>query len=285
MHISILLWGFTGPIGRGIDLTEGVLVWWRLLIVCITIYVFIRFRGKSLTVSRDNFWKLAWIGTLLMLHWLFFYGAIKYSNVSITLSTFSSTALFTAILDPLVNRKQFRRSELFFSLLAMCGIGLIFKTETSYTLGIILSLICTFLGTFFNILNKRLVNDIDTEVITFYELLAGLVGLTVLLPFYVSFFNVQQLLPSSTDFVLLLILAVFCTHLTIVLSLEALRLLSPFTLNLAINLEPVYGIALAFIFFGENKQLTTGFYIGTGIIILSVLLHALYVYRQQRQAA
>lgn len=280
MHLSIILWGMTGVLGRGIQLSEGLLVWYRMAITVVSMFAFIMYRGQSLKIGTRDLFKLIGIGVLLTIHWLFFYGSIKYSNVSITLTMLASQGLFTAILEPLVRRKKFRWDELFFSITAMVGIWMIFEVEELYTLGIVLGLLASFFGAFFNILNKDVVSRHSPLLVSFYEIAAGLAVLTLFLPFYINYFHPAKLIPSHSDWILLFILAVVCTHVTIVLSLAALRYLSAFTLNLSINLEPVYGIALAFLIFHENKQLHSGFFIGAGIIMLSVLLEAYFQSRK-----
>lgn len=284
MHLSILLWGATAVLGRGISLSEGMLVWYRMIITSLSLFIFIRLTQKSLALPRPVLLKLAGIGTLLMIHWLFFYGAVKYSNVSITLSLFSSTTLFTALLEPLITPKKFNKIELIFSLMAMAGVCIIFYTDTNqYGIGIFLALMAAFVGAFFNILNSGPVKTVASDVVSFYEILAGLIVLTIFLPLYIHVFSIQKLLPTRTDWLLLAILAILCTHVTLVLSLNALRHLSAFTLNLAINLEPVYGIALAFVIFGENKQMGPGFFAGTLLIMSSVVLHGYLAARASKK--
>ena len=282
MHLSIILWGATAVLGRGIELSEGLLVWYRLIITTASLGLYIFFFNKSFKVSKSNFLKLFGIGALLMVHWLFFYGAIKYSNVSITLSVFSSTSLFTALIEPLVTKKKFNKIELLYSIMAMAGIGIIFYSdENSFTIGIILALLAAFIGAFFNILNKDVVKEVTSEVVSFYEIFSGLIVLTIFLPFYINYFNPAKLFPTNSDWLLLSVLAIACTHVTLILSLNALKHLSAFTLNLSINLEPVYGIALAFLIFGENKNLNAGFFIGTAVIMLSVVLHSYFASRRE----
>ncbi len=277
MHLSIILWGFTGVLGKMISLSEGMLVWYRMMLVTASLLLYIRFTKTSLHVSRAQFRKLFMVGTLLMVHWLFFYGAIKYSNVSINISLFASTTLFTALLEPLITNKKFNKVELLYSFLALAGIGIIFYSdENSYTIGILLALLASFVGAFFNILNKEIVQEVKSSVVSFYEIASGLFALTLFLPLYIYFLKPEVLYPTVQDWSLLLILAVLCTHVTLILSLNALKHLSAFTLNLAINLEPVYGIALAFLFFGENAQLNAWFFLGSAIIMLSVILHSYF---------
>ena len=169
--------------------------------------------------------------------------------------------------------------------MAICGIGIIFYSdENSYSVGIILAVIAAFIGAFFNILNKEVVNKVSSEVISFYEIFSGLLVLTALLPFYISYFHPAKLFPNRSDWTLLFILAVACTHITLILSLNALKHLSAFTLNLSINLEPVYGIALAFLIFGENKNLNVGFFVGTAIIMATVIVHAWFIRSKERNS-
>jgi drug/metabolite transporter (DMT)-like permease len=280
MHLSILLWGLTGVLGRGIELQTGLLVWYRMIITVVSMLVFILFTGQSIRINRPDLFRLFGIGTLLMIHWLFFYGAIKYSNVSIALTMLASQGLFTAILEPIVRRKKFRLDEMIFSITAIIGIYLVFNVEEIYTTGMILGLLAAFMGAFFNILNKDMVGRHSPIIVSFYEIAAGLAVLSLFLPFYIHYAQPVKLLPSRLDWVLLLVLGVLCTHVTILLSLEALKHLSVFTLNLSLNLEPIYTIALAFLIFHENKQLHAGFFIGAGIIMLSVVLEGYFSLRK-----
>jgi drug/metabolite transporter (DMT)-like permease len=280
MHLSILLWGLTGVFGRGIALDAALLVWYRMLITAVSMFAFILFTNKSLRISGPELLKLIGIGTVLAVHWVFFYSSIKASNISIALSMLASQGLFTALAEPLVSKKKFRWDEMFFSITAMVGIWMIYSVEKSYYLGIIFGLLASFIGAFFNILNKKVVDKHGPVLVSFYEILAGFIVLSLVMPLYIHQFHPVKLLPSTLDWVQLVVLAVLCTHVTLVLSLAALRHLSVFTLNLSINLEPVYTIALAFLIFHENKHLHTGFFVGAGIIMLSVLMETYFQSRK-----
>lgn len=290
MHISILLWGLTAVLGKAIQLDGIMLVWYRMMIVSASLGIYIWLTKKQLIVSTVNFKRLAFVGTLLMIHWLFFYGAVKNSNVSVTLSLFSSTTLFTALLEPLVTRKKFNKIELLYSFMAMGGIAIIFYSDkNSYAQGMFYALMAAFVGAFFNILNKELVHEVPSSVVSFYEILIGFLVLTLFVPLHVHNLVPQgwalpKFIPDGRDWLLLFVLAVFCTHVTLILSLNALRHLSAFTLNLAINLEPVYGIALAFLLFKENEHMSPWFFVGTGIIMLSVALHSFFEWRRGAQS-
>ncbi len=277
MHLSVLLWGATGVLGRGIELNEALLVWYRLIIVSVSLFIYIKFTNGNLLITRKQFIRLTIVGILLMMHWVCFYGGIKYSNVSVTLSLLSATSLFTALLEPLIEQTKINKSELLFSVIAMTGIGIIFYSdENTYGIGMALALMAAFLGAFFNILNKDIVKEMQSSVVSFYEIFIGMLLLTLFLPFYNSYFEVEKILPNATDWVLLAVLAILCTHITMILSLNALKHLSAFTVTLSINLEPVYGILLAFMIFRENNNLNAGFFIGTLVIMLSVLLHTYF---------
>jgi drug/metabolite transporter (DMT)-like permease len=282
MHLSILLWGLTGVLGKGIELQTGLLVWYRMVITVISMFAFIIFTGRSLKINILDFFKLCGIGTTLMIHWLFFYGAIKYSNVSIALTMLASQGLFTAILEPIVRRKKFRWDEMFFSITAIVGIYLVFQVEEIYAKGMFFGLMAAFVGAFFNILNKDMVSKHSPILVSFYEIAAGLVVLSLFMPVYIHYAQPAKLLPSQLDWVLLLVLGVLCTHITILLSLEALKHLNVFTLNLSLNLEPIYTITLAFLIFHENRQLHSGFFLGAGIIMLSVMLEGYFQLRKTK---
>lgn len=281
MHLSILLWGLTGVFGRGIKLDAELLVWYRMLITAISMLAYILYVRKSLSIPRSDLLRLAGIGIVLAVHWVFFYSAIKASNISIALSMLASQGLFTALAEPLVSEKKFRWDEMIFSVTAMLGIWLIFSVEQSYTRGIVYGLLAAFIGAFFNILNKKEVEKHGPVVVSFYEIVIGLLGLTAYLAFYIHQYHPAKLWPDTLDWIQLVVLAVLCTHVTLILSLAALRHLSVFTLNLSINLEPVYTIALAFLIFHENKHLHTGFFIGAAIIMGSVVLETWSQYRRK----
>ncbi|NLR57301.1 EamA family transporter [Chitinophaga polysaccharea] len=277
LHLSVFLAGFTGILGKLITLNEGLLVWYRLLLTSVTLYVLFRLQGTFKKLPWKDILPIGATGVVVALHWLFFYGSIKYSNVSIGVICFSLTSLFTAIFDPLINRRRFDVAEMLLSLLTLAGILLIFHFDTQYRFGIILGIISAMFAALFTVFNKRLIKRFDTSTITFYELSTGFVVLTMALPLYLHFSPVNSLLPSGMDFLYLLVLAWFCTVLMYLLSMNALKKISPFTVNLCFNLEPVYSIVMAFVLFHENKFLNNAFYAGLGCIILSVGLQMLRV--------
>ncbi|HVI49102.1 MAG TPA: DMT family transporter [Chitinophaga sp.] len=277
LHLSVFLAGFTGILGKLITLNEGLLVWYRLLLTTITLFIFFRWQGTFKKLHWKDILPIGSTGVVVALHWLFFYGSIKYSNVSIGVVCFSLTSLFTAIFDPLINRRRFDVAELLLSLLTLFGILLIFHFDTQYRTGIILGIISAMFAALFTVFNKRLIRRFDTHTITFYELSTGFVVLTLVMPVYLHLFPSATLLPSVPDTIYLLILAWACTVCMYLLSMAALRKISPFTVNLCFNLEPVYSIVLAFVLFHENKYLNNAFYAGLACIVLSVILQMLRV--------
>ncbi|HWV65064.1 DMT family transporter [Chitinophaga sp.] len=277
LHLSVFLAGFTGILGKLISLNEGLLVWYRLLITSVTLYILFRVQGTFKKLPWKDILPIGGTGVIVALHWLFFYGSIKYSNVSIGVICFSLTSLFTAIFDPLINRRRFDVAEMLLSMLTLLGILLIFHFDTQYRTGIILGIISAMFAALFTVFNKRLIKRFDTYTITFYELSTGFIVLSIAMPLYLYLFPVPSLLPSSMDIIYLLVLAWFCTVLMYLLSMSALKKISPFTVNLCFNLEPVYSIVMAFVLFHENKFLNNAFYVGLGCIILSVGLQMLRV--------
>lgn len=284
LHLSVFLAGFTGILGKLITLNEGMLVWYRLLITVISMYILYRWQGMLKKLPAKAILQIGGTGFIVALHWIFFYGSIKYANVSIGVVCLSLMSLFTAIFDPLITRKKFDRTELLLSLLTVFGILLIFHFDTQYRTGIILGIFSAMFAALFTVLNKKLVVMYDAVNITFYELGIGFLGLTLLMPFYLYAFPVASLLPSLPDFGYLLILAWFCTILMYMLMVNALRKISPFTVNLCFSLEPLYSIILAFVIFRENDFLQGGFYAGLALILLSVALQMVRIYRQSRSS-
>jgi drug/metabolite transporter (DMT)-like permease len=278
LHIAVLLAGFTGILGRLITLNEGLLVWYRLMITAITLWVISFIQKHSLTINFKNLCKIFGVGSIAALHWVTFYGSIKYANVSIALVCFSGVGFFTALFEPWVLKTKLNRTELLLGLLIIAGVSFIFHFDPTYKTGIIVGIISSMLGSLFPILNKKLLENIDVQSLTLYELTGGFLFLSVLLPFYLHLFPSTQFLPSTTDFLWLLVLAWFCTVIAFTLSMQALKKISAFTVNLSYNLEPLYGIILAFLIFREDKVLNGGFYFGFFLIILSVVLQSLLVY-------
>jgi drug/metabolite transporter (DMT)-like permease len=281
LHIAVLLAGLTGILGKLITLNEGLLVWYRLLITAVSLWILALIQRQPVRIGLRDVLRIFGVGGIAALHWVLFYGSIKYSNVSVALLCFSSVGFFTAILEPLVFRHPIDWVELLLGLLVIIGIFFIFQVDPHYKTGILIGLASAVLGSLFPVLNKRLLQDVPPKTVTLYELSGGFLFLSVLLPVYLYFFPVHSMLPSASDWGWLLLLSWACTVLAFNLSMSALGKISAFTVNLTYNLEPIYGILLAFIVYREDRQLNAGFYIGFILIILSVGLQMFRLWKKR----
>jgi drug/metabolite transporter (DMT)-like permease len=279
LHTAVFLAGFTGILGKLITLNEGLLVWYRILLTVVTLLIVQYFKKQLKRISLKEALQLFAVGAIVAIHWVAFYGSIKYANVSVALVCFSATGFFTALLEPLILEKPVAIIEVALGLLAIAGIYIIFDFHPQYKTGIIFGLICAVGSALFPIFNKGFVTRFTAQTVILYELGGGLITLTILVPFYLLQFPAAYYLPTVTDWVWLLVLAWLCTVLGFNLQLNALKKISAFTANLSYNLEPVYGIILAFIFFKENEELNKQFYIGVGLILLAVVLQMIRVKR------
>ncbi len=278
LHIAVFLAGFTAILGKLIGLNEGILVWYRMLLTVLALTAILYFRKQLLKLSFSSAIMIFGVGVVIAVHWVTFYGSVKYGNVSIAVVCISASGFFTAFFDPLINRREISLVEVILGAVAIAGIYIIFDFHPQYKLGIIFGIISAVGSSLFPVFNKRLLAKYDPETLTLYEMGGGLLSLTLLVPFYLQFFPAAYYLPTLYDWLWLLLLALVCTVLCFDLQLNSLKKLTPFTCNLAYNLEPVYGIILAFIFFRENKDLNSKFYLGVGLILLAVILQTIRVW-------
>ena len=228
-------------------------------------------------------WTIGAVGFIATLHWITFYGSIKYSNVSVALVCFSAIGFFTAILEPLILRKKFNWFEVLLGLVTIAGIYIIFHFDSRYKVGIIIGVISAVLAALFPIYNREFLKRINVETMLAWQQTGGLLVLSMLLPFYLSRFPVDSFIPSWSNIGWLLVLAWFCSVLAFQLSSNALKRLSAFTVNLSYNLEPVYGILLAFVVYQENELLSKWFYVGFAIIAVALLVHIFMLIREERK--
>lgn len=281
LHTAVFLAGFTGVLGRLIDLNEGWLVWYRMLLSTLILLLILLFSKKNIRIERKYLLQCISVGGMIALHWVFFYGSIKYANVSIALVCFAATGSFTALLEPMIYKRKIDLFEILLGLLVLLGIYLIFHFDVQYKTGIMLGVAAAFLSALFPIFNKRIIQKVPAANLTLYELGGGWLLLSLLLPFYLQFSPAVTAIPSVSDWFWLLLLSMFCTVLAFQLSVSALKKISAFTANLTYNLEPVYGIAFAFFIYHENKDLGKGFYLGISLILLSVLIQTLRVWKKR----
>jgi drug/metabolite transporter (DMT)-like permease len=275
LHIAVFLAGFTGVLGRLITLNEAVLVWYRMMIACLVLWISLLFQKRKPAASRKLFIQASSVGFLLALHWVTFYAGIKNSNVSTALVCLSAMGFFTAILEPVMLRRPFDMFEVLLGLLAIAGISIVFHFDPHYKLGVIISLFSAFLASIFPILNRQILQKMDAGTATRYQLSGGFLFITLLMPVYLHYFPVDRLLPSLSDFAWLLVLGILCTVIAYELFMKALQKISAFTVNLSYNLEPIYGIGMAFLIYREDQEVSRGFYYGFCLIIAAVVLQTL----------
>jgi drug/metabolite transporter (DMT)-like permease len=272
LHIAVFLAGFTAILGVLIKLNEGLLVWYRLLLSVIALLILQYYTKQLQKLPLKQALKIGSVGIIVAIHWVAFYGSVKYANVSVALVCFSATSFFTALFEPLILQRKINFIELALGAMAVVGIYIIFDFHPQYKLGIIFGIVAAMGSALFPIFNKTILKNYSPQTVTLYELGGGLVALSVLVPIYLLQFPATYYLPTLTDWVWLLVLALLCTVLSFNLQLNALKKLSAFTTNLTYNLEPVYGIILAFIFFKENEYLNQSFYVGLVFILGAVIL-------------
>lgn len=279
LHIAVFLAGFTAILGKLIGLNEGVLVWYRLLLTVLTLGIILLYRKRLQSIPPKDMLRVFGVGCIVAFHWVAFYGSVKYGNVSIGVVCLSASGFFTAFFEPLITGRRIVLTEVLLGLLAIIGIYIIFDFHPQYKLGILFGILSVIAASLFPIYNKRMLEKLNPSTLTLYELAGGFVFLTLVGPLYLHYFPADYYVPTSHDWFWLVILAWLCTIVCFDLQLNALKKLSPFTANLTYNLEPVYGIILAFIFFQENKSFNLYFYIGLILIISAVVLQMVRVIR------
>jgi len=283
LHAAVFLAGFTGVLGKLITLNEVLLVWYRLLITVATLWVLYLFQKQIKRISWKEVFKIFGVGIIAALHWVTFYASIKNANVSVALVCFSSIGFFTAIMEPLLMKHRIDYTEIFLGILTIIGIFLIFHFDPRFKTGIVIGIISAFLGCLFPIFNKKLLQRQSSETVTMLELTGGFLFLTIIIPMYIHWFPTDQFIPGWGDLGWLLILSWVCTVIAFNLSMKALQKISAFTVNLTYNLEPLYGILLAFILFREDKLLKESFYWGLSLIVISVMIQTMLIYRKHKK--
>jgi drug/metabolite transporter (DMT)-like permease len=280
LHFIVFIWGWTAVLGEIITLPTDQLVWIRIMIALAGILVYMLVTRQSLAVAPANALKYLGTGLIVGLHWICFYGSIKASNASVTLAVFASGSLFTAFIEPLFFKRSIRGYEIISGVLVIFAIGLIFGVETEYALGIVLGLLAALTSSLFAVINSTFIKaGHRSSVISVYEMLGGLAGLTVYV--LLTHDNVAAMFSMSAhDFWYMLVLGLACTSLPFLISLRVLKSVSPYTVSLTLNLESVYGIILSWFILDHSKLLTVYFYIGTAIILSTLFLNAWLSRRQ-----
>jgi drug/metabolite transporter (DMT)-like permease len=292
IHLAVLLWGFTGILGKAISLSAPVLVWYRMLVTAIILGIIISKRGDWVKIVRKDMVRITGIGMMYAVHWVAFYASIKFANASIAMVCLATASVFTALIDPFLNKGKFNYVEIFLSFIAVAGVYCIYALQprlgtgthpmVNFELGILLGVIASIISAIFTVLNKPLAEKYAPRTLVFYEMSTGFVFLCLLAPFYLYTHPAEILLPQRWDYLWIFLLSYCCTVWGQSLAMSALKRLSAFTITLSVNLEPVYGIILAFLIYKENDQLGYGFYIGMSLIFLSLLFQVIIILLKNR---
>lgn len=279
LHVIVFIWGFTGILGYEISLESVPIVWWRTLIAFVALGAYGFFFRKSLKVDKSQLLRFAVVGLLTAAHWIFFFESIKVSTISVALVVLSTTSFFISLIGPFIRKEKFRPAEVLLGAIAIIGLAVIFKFESEYTLGIVYSLIAALLAALFSTFNSTLVKETPPLKIAFWEMLFAFLGVTIFV-LIKGGIDLQLTTIDLYDFGLLLILGIVCTAFGFVAGIHVLKVLSPFTCALTINLEPIYTIVFALLFYGEREFMSPQFYLGA-VIILSTLFIEAWVHNRK----
>jgi len=274
LHFIVFLWGFTAILGKLIVAEANILVFYRMLLTAAFLYVYLRiYKKQSLAIDKKMLFKLIGIGSVMALHWYFFFESIKVSNVSIALSCLSLSTLFASILEPVIFRRKIDWIEVIIGLIIVGCISLIFNAELDYKLGIFYGILCAFCGTVFSVFNGKIYGKTSSGNIIFYEILGGWAVISLVFLATGQLSNIHEI--SYRDFALVILLASLFTAYPMFESVKLMKYISPFTLILTVNLEPVYGIVLAFFIFGASEHMSPIFYIASFVMILAIIVNGI----------
>jgi len=270
LHFIVFIWGFTAILGKLITIDSLPLVWIRMGLATVFIAAYILIAKFNVKVSKKTFWWLFGGGIVVALHWVTFFLAIKVSTVSVALAMMSTGAFFTALIEPFWYKRKIIGYEIIFGLMVVVGLYLIFKVEMQHVYGMVIALISAFLAAVFSLINGKLVQNHRPSVISFYELGVGVLFLSIVLMIKGDW-NMSLITLPILDWGYLLVLAIVCTAYAFIASVRIMKILTPYTVMLTTNLEPVYGILLAWFIFSSEEKMKPMFYLG-GLIILSTVI-------------
>ncbi|MXV39312.1 EamA family transporter [Flavobacteriaceae bacterium Ap0902] len=276
LHFLVLLWGFTGVIGKLISISAIPLVFWRTFLSSIGIFIFLKLLGVSIEISKKQLIRYLGVGVVMGLHWILFFGAIKVSNVSVALSTLSTGALFAAFLEPIFYKRKINPAEVILAVIVIICLWFIFKASPEYMLGIIMGIICASLSALMTVLNGVIQQDKSNKprIMILFEMIGACLVAAIVMPFFNDI--PTDIALNYSDFWWLIILALCLTAYPVIESVVLMKYISPYSLILAINLEPVYGIIIAYLIFGDSEVMSPTFYIAGFIMLLVVVLNGIY---------
>ena len=269
----VLILGFTGIFGKLISLNTIELVWYRMLIAFITLFTFLAFKKELTKIKKKDFFGLLFVGSLVAVHWFFFFESIKVSNVSVAVVCLSTASFFSAMIEPFFLKRKPKLYEYILGIVVFVTLFLMLEAETKYTMGYVYGIIASFLGTLFTLYNAKYINRLEASKITMVEMLAGVIIFSILMLLNKEI-GISNLKININDFVYLFLLGTICTAAVFVWMVEIMKYISPYSLIMAINLEPIYSIVLALIIFSESEHMNLSFYIGASVIILVVFLES-----------
>jgi drug/metabolite transporter (DMT)-like permease len=275
LHLLVFIAGFTAILGQLITIDAIPLVWFRMLFALFFIGIYVYISKAKVRIPFKSILKLCMAGIIIALHWITFFGSIKASNISIALAMFSTGAFFASLIEPIIYKRKVIWYEIVFGIIVIAGVYIITQSELKYLLGIVLGIISAFLSSMFAVLNGKFLEKHSASVITFYEFISGVIFISIYLTFANNGFSSVFFALHISDFIYLLILASICTAYAFIASVYVMRYISPYTVVLTYNLEPIYGIILAILIFPEKEKMSTQFYIGAIIIISVVLLNGI----------
>ena len=274
LHVIVFIWGFTAILGKLISLEALDLVWYRMLFASVIMTFVVLFNKEKIKVPFNVLIGFIVSGIIIAAHWLTFYQAIKVSNVSITLACLSTGAFFASILEPIFYKRKVIWYELLFGIIVVVGLGIIFNVETKFKTGIYLAVTSAFLSALFSVINGKYAKEYDPNVISLYELSSGVFFLSIYL-FFAGSFTPAFFSLSVNDLIWLFLLSSICTAYAFSASVKVMKFLSPFTVMLTINLEPIYGIILALLIFKDGEEMSPLFYVGALIILATVIANGI----------
>ena len=275
LHFLVFIAGFTAILGEAISLSSIALVWHRMLIALVLTFLFLLYYRYNLKIKLKDFFKFSLAGIIIALHWITFFEAIEQSNISITLAMFSTGAFFASLIEPIFFKRKVRPVEIILGFIVICGVFIILQANISSFIGVLLGIISALLASLFSVLNGKLVQDNNPFLISFYEFLSGVTFILLYLTFSGNLIDLHIESFFSYDYLYVFILGSICTAYAFIASVHILKFLSPYTLVLTYNLEPVYGILLAIFIFPETEKMEFSFYIGTLIIISTIIINSI----------
>lgn len=288
LHLIVFAWGFTAILGKLISIPAVEMVFYRTLFAAILIFFLLKFKKIKILVSKKDLWRLLGTGLIIGAHWIMFFGSIKVSNASIALTGMATASLWTSILEPIVLGRRILWFEVLLGIIVIFGLAIIFSLQLENIVGVVMALLSAFLASSFSIINSRFTRKHDPYTITFYEMAGATISIALFFPLYQLWFTggaPLQLGLSGMDFIYLLILAGVCTVYAFSASVEIMRRVSAFNVNLAINMEPIYGILMAVALFPDEEKMTPQFYLGAIIILAAVFSYPLFQRMHKKRMA